>query len=260
MTAPETRVHSGSTAADSSPSILRRTLFSPRTAPWIVTTALFVIHAAIRFGGLQDPSLIPISMMMIWPIPWILSAREGRSAIGLRRPDHLIWFVFGSLAAAVTLVLCALAAWAAFGTGGANWFVHHALMLRDILLEVPADMSIAVQYLIVTGPALIFSPLAEEFLFRGYLMESYSRRWGPRSGMIVQAGAFTLVHLAHYGLNPFNPMLLAVWLPSMFLAAVVLGWIVRRSGSLWPAIVAHAVFNAAMNAVVFWRLPGMLGL
>lgn len=221
---------------------------------------ILFLHAAVRFGGLEDPSLIPLSMMIVWPLPWVLSAKHGRRMIGLRRPDHLIWFVFGAAAAAATLALCALTAWAAFSNGASNWFVHHALTLRDILLDAPADMSAMEQFWIVTGPALVLSPLAEEFLFRGYVMETFSNRWGRRTGMLSQATAFALVHLAHFGLDPVNPLLILVWLPSMFVAALVLGWIVRRSGSLWPAIVAHAVFNAAMNAVVFWRMPGMLGL
>lgn len=221
---------------------------------------LVAVHAAVRFGGLKDASMIPLSMAIVWPLPWLLSPKEGRRAIGLRRPDRLIWFLFGSVAAAVTMALCALAAWALAGDGPANWFVHHALSLRDILLEIPSDLSALSQYWIVTGPALVFSPLAEEFLFRGYVMESVSRRWNNRAGMLVQASAFALVHLAHYGLAPFNPLLILVWLPSMFFVAIVLGWIVRRSGSLWPAVVAHAVFNAAMNGVVFWQMPGMLGL
>jgi len=247
-------------APDPSTPILRRALFPGNTAAWGVAAVLFTVHAAVRFGGLRDPYFIALSMAMIWPLPWILSPRDGRRAVGLRRPDHMIWFVFGSLAAAVILVLSALAAWAAAGNGAANWFVHHALMLRDILLEVPVDMSAVEQYLIVTGPALVFSPLAEEFIFRGYLMESISRRRGASSGMMIQAAAFSIVHLARYGLNPFNPLLVLVWLPSMFFTGIILGWIVRRSGSLWPAIAAHAVFNAAMNAIVFWRLPGILGL
>lgn len=240
---------------------LLRPAFGARTdTEWVVVVVILSVHAVMRFGGLQDASLIPLSMMIIWPIPWLLSTPAGRRAIGLGRPDRLIWFVFGVAAAITTLVLCALAAWAAAGDGASNWFVYHALSLRDVLVGVPADMSPLIQYGIVTGPALVFSPLAEEFLFRGYLMECASRRWGYSAGMHGQATAFALVHLAHFGLDPFNPMLILIWLPSMYLTAIVLGWIVRRSGSLWPAVTAHAAFNAAMNAVVFWQLPGLLGL
>jgi hypothetical protein len=78
-------------------------------------------------------------------------------------------------------------------------------------------------------------------------------------GMGVQAAAFAPVHLAHYGLLPFQLLLIAVWLSSMALAALAFGWIIQKSGSVWCAVVAHAAFNAGMNGVVFVLLPGLIG-
>lgn len=112
----------------------------------------------------------------------------------------------------------------------------------------------------VTGPAMLFSPFAEEFLFRGFLQTSVSMRWGSRVALVLQAMAFGLIHLAHYGLFPFQPSLIAVWVPSMFGVALVLGWIVQRSGSVWPAVVAHSFFNLGLNGLVFVLLPDLVGV
>ena len=58
--------------------------------------------------------------------------------------------------------------------------------------------------------------------------------------MLIQASAFALVHLAHYGLDPFQPELIAIWLPSIFAVGLLLGWIVIKSGSVLCSVVAHS--------------------
>jgi membrane protease YdiL (CAAX protease family) len=229
-------------------------------AAWVVASFLFLVHAAIRFGGLGSPLFIPLSLAILLPLPWLLSPRPARREMGFRAPERAAWFAFGPLAALGALGVCAALAWAAFGAGDANWFMQHALALRGSLDRLPPGASVSARFWMVTIPAMIFSPFAEEFLFRGYLMRSFSERWSPTAGMLLQATAFALVHLAHYGLVPFQPALIAVWVPSMFGVALVLGWIVRRSGSVWPAVVAHVVFNLGMNAAVFALLPGAAGV
>ena len=63
--------------------------------------------------------------------------------------------------------------------------------------------------------------------------------------MIVQAALFAIVHLAHYGLVPWQPTLILYWVPSMFVAGLVFGWVRWQSGSLWPAVLAHSVFQSS---------------
>lgn len=230
----------------------------PRAA--VLVAAFFGVHAAIRFGGLVNPGWIPLSMVLVWPLPWLLSPRAGRRALGFRAPDRFAWFLLATAAALAALAVCALLAWGWFGPGEANWFTAHARTLREALERAPTGASPAARFWMVTAPAMIFSPLAEEFLYRGYMLTSFTQAWGERAGMLLQAAAFGLVHLAHYGLVPLQPALIVLWVPSMFGVALVLGWIVRRCGSLWPAVVAHAVFNLGMNAVVFAALPASVGI
>jgi len=220
---------------------------------------LFLGHAVVRFGGLWNPQLIPLSMIIIWPLPWLLCPRDGRRAMGLTAPTSWKWFGVGPVVAGGVLAGCAGAAWAAFGWGPANWLVQHARALNAAVAPMPTGASAGALFVIVTVPALVFSPLAEEFLYRGFLLTDLSERWGARPATIVQAAAFAGVHLAHYGLRPFQPALIAVWVPSMFVAALAFGWIVKKSGSLWPAVVAHGVFNLSMNGLVFVLLPDHVG-
>lgn len=161
------------------------------------------------------------------------------------------WYVKGPLAALGVLSISAGAAWWVFGETNSNWFVMHAYTLSDTITNMPENTPIITLFLIVTIPAMIFSPLGEEFLFRGYMQTGLSGRLGKPAAMTIQAAAFAFVHLAHYGLQPFQPDLLLIWLPSMFLAALTFGWIVMKSKSVWCAVISHSIYNLGMNAIVF---------
>ena len=54
------------------PLLLRPMFGGGSRASWIVTGVILVVHAAIRFGGPSDPSLIPLSMVIIWRMPGII--------------------------------------------------------------------------------------------------------------------------------------------------------------------------------------------
>jgi len=225
--------------------------------PWAVASVVLLAHAILRFAGLWRPSLIPLSMMLVWPMPWLLSDRHGRHAIGLRRTS-LRWLVLGPLVGLIALATCALAAWLLFDDSETNWFFQHALALGRAAEGLPEGSSLAQAFWFLTAPAMVFSPLAEEILFRGYVLKAFSVGFGSAVGLAVQAAAFSMLHLAHYGLRPLQAELIPLWLTSMFGVALVLGWLVRRSGSLWPAIAAHAVFNLSMNALTFATFANLI--
>ena len=199
-------------------------------------------------------------MVLLWPLPWLLLPRVSRRHMRLTSPVSRIWYAKAPAVAVCVVAACAALSWLIFGGGDANWFVQHALATKNYLQPVPVDASFASLFLIVTIPAMLFSPLGEEFLYRGFMLVTFELRWSHRIAMLIQASAFALVHLAHYGLDPFQPALIAVWLPSMFAVALVLGWVARESGSLWCAVIAHSVFNLGMNVIVFMQLPDLVGV
>ena len=199
-------------------------------------------------------------MVIIWPIPWLLSPKHARYDMGFKKPVSAWWFLSGPAAALCALAVCAAVAWLSFGSGSENWFVQHAKVLNEASAQVPSTASPITRFWMVTIPAMLFSPFAEEFLYRGFMLSSFSIKWGARAAMVIQASAFSVVHLAHYGLSPIEPGLIAIWLPSMFLVAIVFGWIVQKSGSIWVAVLSHSVFNAGMNALVFLAFPEIAGI
>lgn len=84
---------------------------------------------------------------------------------------------------------------------------------------------------ILLGGLLI--PFAEELLFRG-IGYSALRRYGLVVAILGSAAIFGLAH-------GFTVVLVAA-----FLLGVVNAWMVERSGSIWPAVAAHAVNNTIL--------------
>jgi membrane protease YdiL (CAAX protease family) len=88
--------------------------------------------------------------------------------------------------------------------------------------------------------AVVLAPVMEEILFRGFLLQGFSRPLGPSGGLWVSAFAFGCIH---DGLGPLLPMTaLGVLFGGLFLSSP------RRS--LVGSIAAHALHNAANLGLV----------
>lgn len=76
----------------------------------------------------------------------------------------------------------------------------------------------------------IVTPLGEELLFRGVVANALLR-YGPFIGVVGSTVIFALMH----GIN--------IIFPAAVVAGLATAEIFRRSGSVWPAVVVHVVFN-----------------
>jgi membrane protease YdiL (CAAX protease family) len=103
-------------------------------------------------------------------------------------------------------------------------------------LEQPAkrDLGTAHGWMIVV--LLVFlaigAPVVEELFFRGLLLRSLQRRFGPVPAI---AGSAVIFGLAHFE---------ALQLPALVAFGVVLGVLAHRTSRLGPGMFAHAAFNA----------------
>ncbi len=79
--------------------------------------------------------------------------------------------------------------------------------------------------------AVIVAPIAEEFLFRGYLYGVLRRFAGRLPAIAITSLLFSAVHL-------HAPSMLGLGL-----LAVLLCLVYERTGSLWANICIHATFN-----------------
>jgi uncharacterized protein len=83
--------------------------------------------------------------------------------------------------------------------------------------------------------AAVLPPVFEEIAFRGLLLAKLERLMRPIQAIWVSALLFGILHL--------SVLSLAVFLVPL---AAVAGYLTRRTGSLLPAIVIHAVHNAGI--------------
>lgn len=87
-------------------------------------------------------------------------------------------------------------------------------------------------------------PVVEELLFRGVLLSALLQRWRVVPSVLITSALFALVHLSGLQFQWFA-------LPQLMLLALLLAWLRLRSGSIWPAVVAHGTNNLLAVAVWF---------
>ena len=100
--------------------------------------------------------------------------------------------------------------------------------------------------------AFTLAPVAEELLFRGLLLRSVSESLGRAAGGKLKrfawlAAVFStslLFALFHLSYGSFAELAVAFSLGALFCISV------KKSGSLIPAIIAHAIFNFASIAMM----------
>jgi membrane protease YdiL (CAAX protease family) len=101
------------------------------------------------------------------------------------------------------------------------------------------------------APGDVLQAAAQELEFRGLLMGALERVSRPWVANLGQALFFGLAHIAVQYQGPTGP-----FVPVTVVLGFVLGWVTQRTGSLWPAIVIHAVGDVAVDAGV---MPGLYG-
>jgi membrane protease YdiL (CAAX protease family) len=97
--------------------------------------------------------------------------------------------------------------------------------------------------------AVIFGPIIEELMFRGTILHGFLGRYRHINAIILSSLLFAIIHL-----NPWQ-------LISAFIIGCFLGWILVRTRSLYPCIIAHA-FNNFIPCIIFYsgiEIPGYSG-
>jgi membrane protease YdiL (CAAX protease family) len=110
--------------------------------------------------------------------------------------------------------------------------------------------------------------IGEEGGWRGVLQPEMQRRWGPFWGTFLVGliwGYWHLpVNLAGYN-GAQHPILqaLLIFQTNTVAMSFVLAWLVQRSGSIWPAALAHAANNVLQSGTPIvandWRVDQIAG-
>ena len=131
-----------------------------------------------------------------------------------------------------------------------------SLSAIGVLLRTPLETS-QVEDLINSRESLaavmlfgvVFAPIFEELLFRGFLFPLLARSAGPWLGILFTAIPFAALHGAQ---NHWN------WQPVVLIgvAGAVFGWVRYKTGSTTAAFLLHASYNATQfvaYALTHWR-------
>ncbi|MBE1160041.1 CPBP family intramembrane glutamic endopeptidase [Dyella acidiphila] len=84
--------------------------------------------------------------------------------------------------------------------------------------------------------AVTVGPMIEELMFRGVLLSALMHRLSMLWSVVLCSCLFGAVHLAGLDFQWYA-------VPNLILLAAVLCWLRLKSASLWPAVIAHGVYN-----------------
>lgn len=203
----------------------------PEIVVGLVALAVVAVGVAVLLGrldlgpvvyGLALTALAGVAPLAGFAAAFVLRIRS-LGAFGVRRVSGR-WLLIGAGAGVVAFVLKGLAivAWLQIaGAGNTNNVqgVYGEGGSGGVLSLVLATVFIG-----------LLTPLGEELFFRGVVTNALLR-YGPFVGVVGSTLIFALAH----GINEVFP------------AAVVTGLIAaelfRRSGSVWPGVVVHVVYN-----------------
>ena len=192
-----------------------------------------------------------------WIIPFILLTKYGRKGIGLKRPAH--WWRIGVSFLSGGVICLAIFGLFSFlyGQSVENAFVY--IGGNNPSSGITGDDKL-LYFTIAVIPSMIFSPIGEEFLYRGIIHGCFVPKFGETKASYFDSLAFALTHVAHFGIVYtqgtwcFLPIPALLWVFSMFIVSQVFFRCKLYCDSLWGAIAAHSGFNFVMMYGIFYLL------
>jgi hypothetical protein len=226
--------------------------------PWLVSIIVLIVVEAVRLFAVFSPyplqALFFLQTVAICAVPFIFLTASGRRQIGFtERGISTKSMLLSALAGAG----CALAFFALgraiYGDSPDNWCISIRNHLRiDEMRGIMSPMGLFALYAL---PAIFLNPVGEEILFRGFIQRAFAVRFNATIATLVNSLLFGLCYLYVHGIwcdeTGFHIRLVsaAVAMALMTLVGAVFTLCRTISGSLWPAMAAHAAFNLTMLAV-----------
>lgn len=199
----------------------------------------FILLYLLALLGVQwiGDSLVPLTEMLITLLLYavlgiaasLITRRRGESwsasfGLGLRQSKTLLLSPLFYLAI-LPVLMAATVVYQFFLTH----FLHIDLQLQYTAKELMGEWTwLKLFYAIV---AMFIAPFFEELVFRGVMFPYFAKRIGVAGGTAVVSLCFSALHLHIPSLVP------------LYLLSVGLCLAYWRTGSLWPGIGMHALFN-----------------
>lgn len=201
----------------------------------IVLASVLAVTAVVVTGDDDGPALLAASFVGLW-VPLVAASllasrlfgtRSPRRDLGLRveRADLGLGLVVGVVGlVAATAVQLALSPFDDLTGTNTNFIEEQSSTLAGAAVIVVST--------------LIGAPIVEELFFRGLVQQALARL--RLAAVFLQALVFGMIHVTPEEGRGNVGIILGV---GTF--GLVLGLAVRRYGRLGPAVIGHAVFNAA---------------
>jgi uncharacterized protein len=229
---------------------MKQTIFSPEPhrgwLPWtwlapficilLVAFVPFPLDYGLEWIGLTNAEGEPVStfgfcMFLLLPFSamgagtWAWARfveRRSPATLGLTGSRQMAKLVAGIAAGVCMVALTVISIWLA-----------GRYVSGDIL---PAFFSpVSLFWIAILLACFVVQSGVEEFIFRGWLLSTVTRRWNLTAGFIVSSLAFTLVHL-----SPNQPAREIISSFTFALFACARAW---RAGSIWGVMGWHAGWN-----------------
>jgi membrane protease YdiL (CAAX protease family) len=131
-----------------------------------------------------------------------------------------------------------------------------ALLIASVgVFDLPAVSSRQPSVLTLTLLGLLLAALAEEVLFRGFLLHGLARRLGGRRAVMVSSALFAAAHVPSFFFQP-PPGGVLVTLVVLFGLGVFLSRIRAETGSIWMPTAVHTLWNFVTVGVIGSGAPG----
>jgi membrane protease YdiL (CAAX protease family) len=168
------------------------------------------------------------------------AAMRWTSRDGTRAPEGELWPEGPHLYARSSAALLA---------GMGLWLSALALIAPQALWAEVGDYPRLIRSeggLLLVPVLCLLAPVAEELLFRGLLFDALrGTQLGAMGAATLTSLAWALLHVDHSWFSRAH----------LFLAGLVLSWLVVRTGRLGLAIWCHVLFNLTLSAVLLLTVP-----
>ena len=150
--------------------------------------------------------------------------------------------------------------WLGSLAGGIVFGCAFKLLMKVIVMPLLGAPAINPAYHYLAGnraalPGMVFTIIvgagfAEETLFRGYLFERLGKLFGTGAGakvsiVLLTSALFALGHYSNLGLPGVEQAMIT---------GLVFGTIFAITGRIWMVMCAHAAFDLAAVAIIYWNL------
>ncbi len=215
----------------------------------LVVTAAFPVVGSINQNvmvGVFAALAYTLALLAAVYIPMLVRIGTTKSELGIGRAiqwkdlGYTLLSIVPYLLLSVSLVVIFKLLWSSIDTEQAQ--------------EIPfSDLYLPIHYIVAFITLVVMAPVAEELLFRGYLLGKLKAKINPYAAVVISSLVFGAMHL------PAKDIQWAVGIDT-FALGLVLGYLRIKTDSVWSGILLHATKNAVAFYFLFINpyVAGML--